>query len=442
MNRLLKKYYRIIRSIIGSIIYGFPSSKLKLIGVTGTSGKSTTATLIYHILKENGFKVGVVSTVGAIAGDKKIDTGFHVTTPDPIQMQRILRMMVDEGVEYVIIEASSHAIEQGRIGLLKFIFAVFTNIKRDHLDYHKDWKSYAGAKAELIRSLKRSGVALINKDDVESYEFLKQKVHEAKAESVEYSVKEQVTDVRETKESIQFVAYDMQFVVPIIGFYNVDNSLAAINVARGLGLNPEEIALALASFEGLEGRMQVMQKDPFMVIVDFAHNTDSLERSLTAARELVQEGGKLITVFGSAGLRDIEKRFTMGETAAKFADIVIITAEDPRIERLYDINSRIIEGAENSGGKLIKRIQNHEAYQALDNKFFNLASSLKPPASIFVFDEESVNSRFDAIGFAIKIASPGDVVITEGKGHEQSLCFGTIEYPFTDQEAVKKALEI
>ncbi len=438
---LLKRYYHILQSLLGSLIYGFPSSKLKLIGVTGTSGKSTTATLIYHVLKENGFKVGLISTVGAVAGNKKIDTGLHVTTPDPLQLQKILAEMKKEGMEYVILETSSHSLEQGRLGLLEFDFAVYTNIKRDHLDYHKTWENYALAKAKLMTMLKQLGVAVINADDEKSYKYLMEFIRSKNlnVKTILYSPSNEIRNLEEGTEGLKFSILNESFNVPILGTYNSDNILAGVKVALEVGLKIDKIALTLKNFEGITGRMQIMQSSPFLVIVDFAHNTDSLIRSLEAARKLVKNGGRLITVFGSAGLRDVEKRFDMGQAAGRIADIIVVTSEDPRTEKLYEINDKIIKGAESTGAKLILRFSNHNAYSKAVVSIQNLRI-VNGEKQIYSFDEESVNSRFDAVHFAMLIAKPGDVVITEGKGHEQSLCFGTTEYPFTDQDAVKKAL--
>lgn len=437
----LKRRIRIFKSFIGAVRYGFPARKLKLIGVTGTSGKSTTANLIYHILQSSGLSAGVISTVGAMAGNKIVDTGFHVTTPDPIDLQKYLRFMVKRKVKYVVVEASSHALEQGRLGNLNFEMSVFTNIKRDHLDWHKSWLNYASAKAKLADKTIPSGKIILNRDDKDMYNFFSNKLKEKdfKKMVVTYSMNE-ILGIDESASGTRFQMNDNVFELPILGLYNVENALAAINVGRELGLSFVQIAESMKTFVGVEGRMQVMKKEPFIVIVDFAHNADSLEKSLVAARKLADSKGRVITVFGSAGLRDVQKRYDMGEISARNADITIVTAEDPRIEKLSDINNQIVEGATKAGGFFVARFANTKEYK-------DYLENIKDPkfdirkGSVYVFDEESVNSRFDAIEMAIKIAVPGDVVITEGKGHEQSLCFGETEYPFTDQEAVKRVLE-
>lgn len=435
MKETLKYIYHVWQSFSTGFKSGSPANNLKLIGVTGTSGKSTTSSMIYHILKNSGKNVGLISTVEALAGEERIDTGLHVTTPDAVDLQKILKKMVEKNIEIVVLETSSHSIAQGRLGLLNFDYSVITNVKRDHLDWHKNWENYVRAKFGVIAKLKKTGVAFINKDDSESFKKINELNQTTKRNLVEYSAVEETKNQIETIDGITFEYKKTKFQVPILGEYNIENALAAIKVCEELGISVQEINKAFSDFQGVIGRMQIMRKSPTIVIVDFAHNEDSLRRSLVAAKKLVTKGGNLIAVFGSAGLRDVEKRFTMGKASGELADITIATAEDPRIESLYDINSKIIKGAESVGGKLIQRFKDHNSYSEFDLQNLKVAKK-----DIFAFDQEGVDSRFDAIDFAIKISKPGDVVITEGKGHEQSLCFGTTEYPFTDQEAVEKSL--
>ncbi len=441
IKRPIKRFFHIVQSQVESVKLKSPSRNLKLIAVTGTSGKSSTASMIFHVLRENGFNVGLISTVEAIAGNKKIDTGLHVTTPDAKDLQNLLGKMYEENIEYVVVETSSHAIAQGRLGLLKFDFAVYTNIKRDHLDWHGTWEEYAKAKAGLIDKLRSNGKLIVNKDDKQSYDYLRQYYYSQTRNPlnfIEYSKVQEVTNVQNTIDGIIFDYSNSKFSIPILGEYNIDNAIATAKVAQQLGVTPVNIAKAFSSFKGVKGRMEVLQTEPFGIIVDFAHNTDSLEKSLQSIRAI--NGVKNVTaVFGSAGLRDKEKRFTMGEVAAKFSNVVIATSEDPRTESLLEINTAIIEGAIRSGARLIKRFANNQEYIEYISNPKNLI--LQDDKLIFAFDQETVDSRFDAIDFALRIAKPGDVVITEGKGHEQSLCFGTTEYPFSDQAAVEKALK-
>jgi UDP-N-acetylmuramoyl-L-alanyl-D-glutamate--2,6-diaminopimelate ligase len=432
----LKIYWRILRGLLGSVYYGNPAKSLTIIGVTGTSGKSTTANMIYHMLDNAGISAGVISTVGAKIGEVNIDTGLHVTTPNPIQMQKILKLMVSKGATYVVIETSSQALAQWRNFPIKYDYAVYTNITRDHLDWHKTWLHYAKSKAKLMDLFTRKGKIIINRDD-ESYSFLKQYANEHGYSDyiVSYSQKE-ISNFESSKYGIKFDYKGRCFEIPVIGAYNIENLLATITLGEMVGLDIEDIVRALNSFKGVKGRMDVIQEDPFLVIVDFAHNTDSLKRALLNAKDLVEDGCKLITIFSSAGLRDTEKRYTMGEVAGEIADVVITTIDDPRTENVYNINSKIIEGAKHSGMILKKRFATSDEY-----KQFVMKGLVKNNRKvIYSFDEQDVQNRYDAIDLAIKLANKGDVVLLEGKGHEASLAINDKEYPFSEHEAALKVL--
>lgn len=434
--RTIKRIFRIAKSIFALCIYFFPQRGIKLIGVTGTSGKSTTASLIYTVLNENGYKAGVITTVEARIGEKTIDTGLHVTTPDPIELIKLISTMQREGAKFIVIESSSHSLEQGRLGILKFDFAVFTNITKDHLDYHKTWEQYATSKLRLLKKLKKDGVAIINKDDSGLHKLFA-KVRKKK---VEFSKTEEITNITTSVTHTEFLYKNVKFSLGLLGEYNIDNAMAAIKIAESLNISTENIGRALGKFKGVKGRMESAYSKDFTIIIDFAHNTDSLKNAIESIRKTMN-GGRIITVFGSAGLRDKEKRFTMGMVSGKLADITIVTAEDPRTEDLKAINTAIINGAEESNAKLVKRFANREEYRnfVLSKELENIKMSKEK--LVFAFDEKGVEGRLDAIEFAIKIAQPNDVVLTEGKGHEQSLCIDTVEYPYSDHEAVKKALK-
>lgn len=454
-----KYYYRVLRSVLATIFYKNPASSLKLIGVTGTSGKSTTSAMIYHLLNQNGYKVGLISTVGAMINGKSLDTGFHVTTPDPIELQKYLKFMKDNGAEYVVLETSSHALAQGRLGILKFDFAVFTNIQSDHLDWHKTWENYAAAKFKLVEKLKSIGVLILNKDDQRSYEYIASRVESVGEKQtgfgiIEYSMEESITDVSENLEGIDFKYDGKATHLNLLGKYNLSNFLAAASLAKTIGITTEQILNAIKNFNGLDGRMEIIQKDPFSIIVDFAHNTDSLKKSLSSVQNIKDKYSRIICVFGSAGLRDKQKRYDMGKVSGELSNITIVTAEDPRTESLAEINSKIIEGLESSGAYVIQRFGSHKEYLEFlkdhglapsDSREEDSVSSSAlafGPKVAFAFDYPEVQNRYDAIELAIKLACPKDIVITQGKGHEKSLAFGTTEYPFTDQDAIKKALRV
>lgn len=440
----LKNVYHTIQSLFFNFKYGFPSKNLKLIGITGSSGKSTTAEIIYHILKENRFKVGLISTISAKVGNDEIETGLHVTTPDPWDIPKYLKLMKDNKIEWVVLECSSHGLDQNRMWGLKFKYAVFTNITHDHFDYHKTWDRYAASKGKLIDLLENNGSIFYNHDDKDASIFIKNKSKNKKVKMIRFSIKE-VNNVNSDYSGIRFDYSGKKFSVPIMGEYNVWNILAAIKLGVELKIEIKDIAKALEGFKGIKGHMEVLQISPFMFIVNFSHNSDALEKTLVSLRKTIVNKGRIIVVFGSAGLRDVDKRWMMGEIAAKYADIIIITAEDPRTESLKSINCKILKGASRYNGELVDRFDNENEYKMIDIDLIkhSITKTLKEHKKpVIIFDEESTKSRENAIEFSIKIAENNDIVISEGKGHEKSMCFGDTEYPWSDQEVAIKYLKL
>ena len=411
---------------LAAAFYGFPAHQLTVIGVTGTDGKTTTANLIYHILRTAGLRAGMISTVNALIADQALDTGFHVTTPEAPDIQRYLAQMVAAGLDYVILETTSHGLAQKRAAACEFDMAVVTNITHEHLDYHRTYEAYREAKGILFTYLNETPEkpgdpprgAVLNRDDA-SYEYL---FAITRAPSLSYGMGHDANvrakDIRLEREGLYFTlqgedlegsAFEMQVVSPLVGEFNVYNNLAAVTLARGImELETEPISQALASVKSVPGRMeQIEMGQEFLAIVDFAHTPNALRRALETARGLTH--GRVITVFGSAGLRDRAKRRMMAEISAELADLTMITAEDPRTESLEGILAEMAAGAEARGGKE-------------DQTFWRFPD------------------RRQAIRFALRLAKEGDVVIVCGKGHEQSMCFGEIEYPWDDRVAVRAGL--
>ena len=400
---------------------GFPSRSLTLIGVTGTDGKSTTCNLLFEILSEAGIKTGMITTVNAVIGDRVLDTGLHVTTPDALEVQGYLKDMVEAGLTHCILEATSHGLAQHRISACEFDIAVVTNITHEHLDYHGSYEAYFDAKASLFRSLdceeeKTDGpakTAVLNMDD-HSYDLLQREVntrqvtygHNTRADFV-------AQEVSSSRDGLAFkisgARGDVSVRSPLIGEYNVMNCLAAFTTAvEGLGVELQTAADGLARLSVMPGRMEVINLgQTFTAIVDFAHTPNALERALESARCLT--AGEVIAVFGSAGLRDREKRRMMAQVSARGADKTILTAEDPRTESLAVILDEMAQGAIGEGG--------------IEGKTF-----------------WRVPDRGEALRFAVRMAKPGDLVISCGKGHEQSMCFGESEYPWDDRVAMRAAL--
>lgn len=437
-----KNFVHLLQAIYGNVRYGFPAKKIKILGVTGSDGKTTTTLMLYHVLRDAGLKVGYISTIGAKIGDEELDTGLHVTTPDPWMVPKYLKMMVDRGIEYVVLEATSNGLEQNRLWGINFAGGIITNIKSDHLDYHGTWENYARAKFRMVEQLSDGSTIVINKEDTKSYEWLTEKISQ-KLEKADVDVNK-AKDVEFSLAGLKFNFESVNFELPLLGKYNLENVLGVILLAKNF-VPLEQISKSLATFRAPKGRMELIQTKPFSVIIDFAHTPNSLQEALKSLGELKKGSEKLIAVFGCAGKRDKERR-TMGDMAAKHADIVILTAEDPRDEKLYDINSEIYEHAKKAGGELISRISDHKAYE---NTKLNVLETLielntkngKTP--VIAFDEDSVRSREDAIDLAVRLAKEGDIVFTTGKAHEQSLAFGAeeTEHPWSEHKVVKEALE-
>lgn len=406
---------------LAAAFYNWPARQLTVIGVTGTDGKTTTSNLLYKILVAAGIKAGMISTVNAVIGDEMLDTGFHVTTPDAHDVQNYLARMVEAGLTHVVLETTSHGWAQYRIDACEFDIAVVTNITHEHFDEHGSYENYRDAKARLFTSLeitqaKPQGnprLGVINRDD-QSFEFLKDFI---KTKQLNYGLDNKADvhagNIQYNSNGIKFIAISNDFRVKVtsnlVGAYNVSNCLAALTAAvYGLGIDPQTAANGIAALDGIPGRMeQISLGQNFIAVVDFAHTPNALKSALEAGRKMSQ--GRVISVFGSAGLRDKEKRRMMAETSIELADFTILTAEDPRIESLDGILEEMAAGAIAKGG--------------VEGKTF-----------------WRIPDRGAAIKFAVHLAKQGDIVLSCGKGHEQSMCFGKTEYLWDDRTAMKAAL--
>jgi UDP-N-acetylmuramoyl-L-alanyl-D-glutamate--2,6-diaminopimelate ligase len=435
----IKNIYHSLQGISAELYYGLPYKKLKFIAVTGTDGKTTTTQMIYHILLSNQFKVAYLSTISAKINGIDYDTGFHVTTPDPLVLPKYLKKMVEANVEFVVIETTSQGLEQNRAILIPFDASVITNIKSDHLDYHKTWENYAKAKFKIIEKTKDGGVVAINQDDKKLFSWIRGKFSEAKARNkiINWFSASEAQNLKQNINGLSFDYQGQKFEVPVIGRFNLGNILAAIKITQKyLGL--EKIAKALLTFKTPNGRMEVISKNGFTTIIDFAHTPNALENALSSLNEIKNPNSKIICVYGCAGQRDKARR-KMGEVSAKLADITVLTAEDPRDENLKDINNEIIEFAKKENAIVIKRFSSRDEYLKTNlEELKNEIDSTSP--TLFAFDENNTNSREDAIDFAIKIAQKNDIVFFTGKAHEQSLAFGSTEYEWSEHKKVEEAL--
>ena len=415
--------------------FGFPSRELVMIGVTGTDGKTTTANLLYSILNQAGHKAGLLSTIKAVIGDEEEPLALHVTTPEAPVVQRYLRRMVEAGATHCILEATSHGLAQDRVGAIEFDVAVVTNITHEHLDYHGDLEGYFAAKEKLFWGLGardqgpeigESGkkrvvkTAVLNRDDG-SYERLAaipagRQISYGLSQGADVTAEAIHYGGRSTDLTLRLPAPDpaRRISSDLIGRFNLANILAAAAAGYALDITPEDIAAGLAAVNRLEGRMERIDRgQPFLVLVDFAHTPNALEEVIAAGRSLVDPAGdgRVIAIFGSAGRRDVEKRRLMAQISARDADLTVLTAEDPRTEALDDILAMMADGCTSQG-----------AVEGVD--FWR------------------VPDRGRAIYFALGLARPADVLLICGKGHEQSMCFGTTEYPWDDVQATEAALEM
>ena len=393
---------------VATLFYGDPSKKLKLVGVTGTNGKTTIATLLYEMFREFGYKVGLLSTVCNYIDDKAIPADH--TTPDPIELNRLLGDMVAEGCEYAFMECSSHAIHQRRISGLDFTGAIFTNLTRDHLDYHKTFENYRNAKKMFFDDLSKNAFAITNADDKNGMIM----VQNTKATIKTYSIK-RMADFRakilECHFEGMYLEIDGKEVgVQFIGKFNVSNLLAVYGAAVMLGKKPEDILVALSTLKSVNGRLEPIQSpEGYTAIVDYAHTPDALENVLAAIHEVLDtKGGHIITVCGAGGHRDKGKRPLMAQEAVKQSDTVILTSDNPRDEDPQAIINDMLAGLDTKQKKKVLNI--------VDRK--------------------------EAIRTAAMMAKKGDVILVAGKGHENYQEINGVKHHFDDHEVIREIFGI
>ncbi len=380
-----------------------PSKELKLIGLTGTNGKTTTTFLIKQILENVGKKVGLIGTVQNMVCDEIYPA--HYTTPDPHELQFLFRKMVDAGCEYCVMEVSSQALAQGRVSGIEFLIGVFTNLTQDHLDYHKTWDNYFNSKRILFENCKTAVVNVDDKNGLKIVQGLPCKV-------VTYAVDNIQSDY--TAKNVMFSSNGVRYELvgdrigrvqcPIPGRFSVYNSLCAASVALALGIEFEDILIAISKSQGVKGRIEVVPTDTdYTVIIDYAHSPDGLENIITSLKEIAR--GRVVTVFGCGGDRDRTKRPKMGKIAAELSDFCVVTSDNPRSETPSKIIEDILEGMKDT-----------------DTPY------------------EVVENRKEAIAWAMNHAEPNDIILLAGKGHEtyQILPTGTIH--FDEREVVAEVL--
>lgn len=393
---------------VATMFYGEPSRKLKLIGATGTNGKTTIATLLYKLFRELGYKVGLLSTVCNYIDDKEVPASH--TTPDPIELNRLLADMVEAGCEYTFMECSSHAIHQHRISGLEFTGGIFTNLTRDHLDYHKTFENYRNAKKMFFDGLSKNAFVITNADDKNGMVM----VQNTKAAVKTYSIK-RMADFRakilECHFEGMYLEIDGKEVgVQFIGKFNVSNLLAVYGTAVMLGKKPEDILVALSTLKSVNGRLEpIRSPEGFTAVVDYAHTPDALENVLGAIHDVLDnKGGHVITVCGAGGHRDKGKRPLMAQEAVKQSDKVILTSDNPRDEEPQAIIDDMLAGLDATQRKKVLTI--------VDRK--------------------------EAIRTAAMMAQKGDVILVAGKGHENYQEINGVKHHFDDHEVIREIFGI
>lgn len=392
---------------IATIFYGNPTKKLKLVGVTGTNGKTTIATLLYNMFRKFGYKVGLISTVCNYIDDEAHPTDH--TTPDPIELNQLLGEMVAAGCEYAFMECSSHAIHQHRIGGLHFEGGVFTNLTRDHLDYHKTFENYRNAKKMFFDSLSKNAFAITNADDKNGMIM----VQNCKANIKTYSI-QRMADFRakiiECHFEGMYLEVDGKEVgVQFIGKFNVSNLLAVYGTAIMLGKSQDDILLALSTLKSVNGRLDpVHSPEGFTAIVDYAHTPDALENVLGVIHDVLEgKNGKVITVCGAGGNRDKGKRPLMAQEAVKQSDTVILTSDNPRFEDPQAIIDDMVAGLDANQRKKVLTIVD----------------------------------RREAMRTAAMMAKKGDVILVAGKGHEDYQDIQGVKHHFDDHEVLREIFD-
>lgn len=388
---------------IATTFYGNPTSKLRLVGVTGTNGKTTIATLLYKMFRIFGYKCGLCSTVCNYINDEPLPTDH--TTPDPITLNRLLGRMADEGCEYAFMEVSSHSVAQHRIGGLKFAGGIFTNLTRDHLDYHKTFENYRDAKKAFFDALPKDAFAVTNVDDKNGRVMTQNTKADIKTYSLRSAADFKAKVLEESFEGMCLDINGKEVSVSFIGRFNVSNLLAVYSAAIAMGRQPEEVLVAISMLRPVNGRFETIRSEEGVTaIVDYAHTPDALVNVLVTINEILKGRGEVITVCGAGGNRDKGKRPLMAQEAVKHSDRVIITSDNPRFEEPQDIINDMLAG--------LDKTQMRKVVAVVDRK--------------------------EAIRTACMMARPGDAVLVAGKGHEDYQDIKGVKHHFDDHEVIRE----
>lgn len=402
--------YANTEDVVGALathFFGDPTKRLKLVGVTGTNGKTTIATLLYKMFLKFGYKCGLCSTVCNYINEKPVPT--ECTTPDPITLNRLFGQMADEGCEYAFMEVSSHSVAQKRIGGLTFAGGIFTNLTRDHLDYHKTVENYRDAKKAFFDALPKGAFAVTNADDRNGMIMVQNTKATIKTYSLRAAADYKAKILEESFEGMNLDLDGVETFVQFVGRFNVSNLLAVYGAARMLGADKQDVLVALSTLKPVNGRFEsIRSKEGVTAIVDYAHTPDALVNVLTTINEVLQHKGECWTICGAGGNRDKGKRPLMAQESVKHSDRVIITSDNPRNEEPQDIINDMLAGLDDE--------QKRKVLTIVD--------------------------RREAIRTACMMAKPGDVILIAGKGHEDYQIIKGVKYHFDDHEVVREAFGV
>lgn len=392
---------------IASGFYGNPSEELELIGVTGTNGKTTIATLLYELFRDMGFESGLFSTVANFIGDEKLESTH--TTPDPVALNKIMRQMVDAGCRYCFMEVSSHAIDQKRIAGLKYKGGVFTNLTHDHLDYHITFDAYLKAKKTFFDNLSKDTFAIVNVDDKNGMVMVQNCKANIKSYSVRAMADYKAKIVESMFEGMQLLINNDEIWTPFIGKFNAQNLLAVYGVALSLGRPKDDVLLSISRLQFVDGRFQTIRSaSGITAVVDYAHTPDALKNVIETINQIRQPGQELITVVGAGGDRDKTKRPEMARVAINGSSRVILTSDNPRSENPQTIIDDMMEGVD-------------------------FKSRIKVV---------SITDRKEAIKTACMLSKRGDIILIAGKGHEDYQEINGVKHHFDDREVIKEIFEL
>ena len=404
--QIIVKHARKAMAEMAAAFYGYPQREMLMLGVTGTNGKTSTTYMVKSIAEQAGKKVGIIGTIRNMIGQESLHTDR--TTPESVDLFRLLRTMADAHVDIVMMEVSSHALEQYRVHGIKFDAALFTNLTQDHLDYHKTFENYLAAKKILFKNAKK---AIINVDDPYAHRIMEDLTIPVLTFGVRDRADFTSTDIDITTRGVTFdlhtPAGDCRMNLPIPGLFSVFNAMGAVGLAHAIGIRLDHIKAGLEAMTSVSGRLEPVTAGmnvPYSVFIDYAHTPDALENVLKTVREFAKH--RVICVFGCGGNRDRAKRPIMGEAAGRFSELAIVTSDNPRNENPMDIIDTIVEGVKRSGTN----------YVVIEN-------------------------RKEAIDYALSIAEPDDVILIAGKGHENYQEINGTKYHFDDKEIVEELLK-